>query len=194
MSYGTNAPQGLSPVNYLGGATWNNQYTEYDIASGYATSLFTNDPVTFLADGTIGIAVAGGPTAGVFAGVKYYDALGNFQNLPVWTAATATLNGGVAKALIIDDPNVLFDIQCSVGNLTQLLLNSNANFVAGAGNSRTGLSGYALDFGTLAVGATLNLKVLHLTPNPTNQFGNYANVIVQINNNPLRGSTGSLGV
>lgn len=198
MAYGTNAPNGLQPVRKLDGSAWTGQTNRYPVASTYGTSLFKGDPVTILADGTLGIGVAGSAIIGVFWGVQYTDTNGNYQNLPVWTAGTATQASVPAEAFVIDDPNVVFTIQetSDTGTagtpLTLADVGLNANFRVGTGNTRNGLSGASLDNTTENVGATLNLKILELDQYPGNAVGAYANWLVKINNH--RFAAGVAGV
>lgn len=233
MAYGTNAPFGLQPRSYLNGSTYTGQTSEYEIASGYATSLFNGDPITLLADGTIGIGVAGAAIIGTFTGCKYQAADGTFVYGKYWPANTVTLGSKNATALIIDDPNVVYSIQCasSAGGtvapvgLVQGDLNVNADFAVavtayssivgpngaytpasnpGAGNTTTGLSGFYLDTVGIGGAATQNLKILHLEPtvNTNNVFysagppvvGVFNNVLVTINNDILKGGTGTASV
>ena len=44
--------------------------------------------MTTLADGTIGIGVAGSAIRGVFNGCKYTDSTGDYQFRPYWPAST----------------------------------------------------------------------------------------------------------
>ena len=208
MSYGTNSPQGLQPRMYSTGALWNNQFGQYPIKSGYATSLFMGDPVTYLNDGTIGIGVAGSAIVGVFFGCFYQDATGNYVFSQYWPASTVTWNpGGTgsvnATAFVVDDPNVLFDVQCSgtalvtghVNTIQQSDINYNYNFAAGTGNTGTGQSGYYLNLASQATTATLNLKLIRLTPRVDNSLGQtYNNGLVLINNHYWKGGTGTVGV
>lgn len=201
MSYGTNAASGLQPCGYLNGANWTNQTGEYLIASGYATSLFNGDPVTLLADGTIGIGVAGAAIIGVFTGCKYTDSNGSPRFAPYWLASTATQGTLPATALVCDDPNVLYNIQSnSTTGVAVADLNSNANFVAGTGSAITGQSGFMLAVSTINTTATLNLKIIRFTPIPGNipstggTTGQYNNTLCLINNHIYKGGTGTLGV
>lgn len=235
MSYGnnTNAPNGLVPYSYLDGSLWTGQTEEYPIASGYATSLFQGDPVTLLADGTIGIGVAGAAIIGVFQGVTYVNSSGEPIFINFWTGGTVTQGAQNALAKVVADPNVLFDIQVSTATgtpgpvnpvaLAQTNFNNNANFSVtanqfnatvapnavtyadnpGAGNTRTGISGYYLDYGSLNTTATLNLKLIRLTPKVGNVLSsggtasgtiNFNNALVLINNHILKGGTGTAGV
>ena len=137
MAYGTNAPFGFQPRYYLNGSTWNDQTRQYRIASGYNTSLYFGDPVTVLADGTIGIATIGGAILGVFQGVEYTDVSGNYVFSQSWTAGTVTKGALVAKCFVVDDPNVIFSVQVSTSSnanpavaigMTQASIFDNAKF------------------------------------------------------------------
>lgn len=208
MSYGVNAPQGLQPRRYLNGATWTQQTNDYPILSGYGTSLFVGDPVTLLNNGTIGIGTAGNAIVGVFMGCRYQDINGNYVFSPYWPASTVTWNpGGTgnvnAAGVVADDPNILFDIQCSgtaaiTGDVNTIKigeLNYNYNFHSAAGSTISGQSGYYLDLASQATTATLNLKLIKLTPAVNNSFGlTFNNGLVLINNHIYKGGTGTVGV
>lgn len=209
MAYGVNAPFGLQPRQYKDGSLWTGQAGEYQIASGYATSIFTGDPVTQLANGTIGIGVAGAAITGVFIGCKYFDLSNTLVSSPYWPANTATFQNSTATAFVVDDENVLFDIQTNGGQMTVsggygiVLADqfSNFNFVAGAGSTFSGQSGFMVNNTTQATTATHNLKLVRLTPRPGNQYGagtlaspNYNNGLFLINNHQYKGGTGTAGV
>ena len=208
MAYGVNAPFGLQSRFTLNSSTLSGQQSEYAIASGYATALFSGDPVAFLGDGTIGICPAGTPAIGVFGGVKFTDSLGNYFTQSFWPAAQTTLGAQAAVGYVIDDPNVEYDIQVSnslnVANpaITAAHIGQNANFAIGggganivpanptSGSTRTGLSGYYLDFSTIATDSTLSLKIVRFTPAINNVASlPFNNVIVTLNNQAFK-STG----
>jgi hypothetical protein len=237
MSYGINAPQGMQPFSFLDGSLYTGSLTSYNIASGYSNALFTGDPVTLLADGTIGIGVAGSQIIGSFQGCKYYDAFGNFQMLPYWAASTVTQNALYAEALVADAPGLIYNMQVSstgakvlaAPTIAQADVNNNINFgltaltgggvvpfwsaptnagalpnqaaaaaVApnnpGAGNTRTGQSSFFLDYASIQTTATLNLKIIGITPIPGNQAGLiFNNALVIINANVYK-SVGTAGV
>lgn len=204
MSYGANAPQGFRTYITSSGSPLNGALSTYPILSAYGTGIFTGDPVAPLANGTIGIGVAGAGVYGIFQGVTYYDANNVLNFAPYWAAGTALFGGAAAtaSALVIDDPAVEFSIQVDTSNagvhlasLAQTDLNDNANFVIAAGSTRNGLSATYLDAATIAHTATLNCKLLRLESDPRNRFGIlYPNVIVTLNNHILKGGTGTLGV
>lgn len=203
MAYKTNAPFGLQPRFMLDGSPWNGGLQEKPIASAYATSLFTGDPVTLLDDGTIGIGVAGSAIVGVFMGCKYTDSDGMFQHRAYWPAGTTVQTGSTPFAHVIVDPNVVYSIQedddaGAAGTALALAdRNLNANFSLNtAGSTVTGQSGATLDNTSEDTTATLNLKILDLDRgNPENEtVGDFANWLVLINNHQLKGSTGTAGV
>lgn len=198
MAYGVNAPFGLQPRRYLNGAPWNNATNTYNIATGYATTIYTGDPV-YLASGTGLIQAAAGdanPCIGVFQGCKYYDTNGNFIFSPYWPASTSVLTNTLVEAEVADDPNIIFDIQSSnTTGVTQAQLGLNAVFAIGTGSTISGQSGAVLNLATApATTATFQLKIMRLTPNPSNGFKGYNNVEVVINNHYYKGGTGTVGV
>lgn len=200
MVYNSNQPLGFQPVQKLDGSAWSGQLSPYPIASAYATAIFTGDPVTVLADGTIGIGVAGSAILGIFQGVKYTDATGQVKNSPYWPAAATTMGSATATALIIDDPNVLFSIQETSGTgtagtaLALADVNLNINFRVGTGVTATGQSATSIDNSTEDTTATLNCKIIRLDPTPGNAVGSFANWYVAINNHIYKGGTGTAGV
>ena len=200
MSNGSNAPQGLRPVRYLDGSPWNGAFQKYNIASAYATNIFMFDPVTTLIDGTIGIGVAGAACRGVFLGCEYTQTDGTYKFSPYWPASTAVLTGTTVLAKIADDPNLVFDMQETNGSDlagTALALADrglNINFDVGPGTTATGMSTSSINNGTEATTATLNLKILDLSPTVGNVVGDFANWLVAWNNHQFRGGTGSVGV
>jgi hypothetical protein len=206
MSYGTNKPFGFQPSQYIDGSSWTGQTGEYTIASGYngnntGISIFTGDPVTTLADGTIGRAVAGdqNPIMGIFWGVQYTDLNGNPVRSPYWAAGTVTKNNVAATAYVVDDPYLLWDVQADAATVnvgfasTDRFANANVLFTT-AGSPATGQSGATL--GPVAPGtATNQFKIIRLTPNPKNAWGiPNNNVLVLINNHVYKGGTGTAGV
>lgn len=192
MAYGTNAPAGLVPVKKLDGSAWTGALNTYPIASGYGTAIGFGDPVTILADGTIGIGVAGATILGVFRGVQWTATDGSIRNSLFWPASTVTFGAGTARALIIDDPDMIYTIQetdASGAAGTPLALadvNLNANFRVGTVNTATGLSATSVNNASEATTATLNLQILGLDTYPENRVGSFANWFVRINNHQFR--------
>jgi hypothetical protein len=197
MAYGTNAPQGLVPVKKLDGSAWTGATNPYQIANAYATAIFRGDPVAVLADGTLGVGVAGSTITGVFWGVKFIDSTGRVRFENYWPGNPGVLTGSTVEALVIDDPNTVFTIQETSGTGTAgtpLALADrglNANFLYTAGSTATGTSAVSLNNATEADTSTLNLKILQLDPTPGNAVGAFANWLVIMNNQSYRaGVTG----
>ncbi len=208
MSFGTNAPEGFVDNKSKISATCNSQDYFYDIVSGYATSLFTGDPVVTVANGYIERAAVGGAVCGVFKGVTYLSSTGELQFAPYWAGGTVTKDATVpANAYIIDDPFVVFTIQmgttgAALAKAVRASIGKNANFSLGAGSTFSGKSGVFLDADTIAATATLNCKILSITPGftaamslpPENALDQlYNNVNVTFNNHQYKGGTGTLG-
>jgi hypothetical protein len=177
----------------LDGSAWTGALNSYQIASTYATALYTGDPVTILTDGTLGVGVAGSAIVGVFAGVKYIDSTGVPKFQAYWPGNPGVLTGSTVEALVIDDPNVVFTIQETSGTGTAgtpLALADrglNANFLYTAGTAATGQSAVSLNNASEADTSTLNLKILQLDPTPGNAVGAFANWLVVINNHLYKG-------
>ena len=198
MSYGTNAPNGFQPVKKLDGSAWTGATNPYQITSTYATALFRGDPVTTLADGTLGVGVAGATCVGVFWGVKYTDSTGVVKFMNYWPGNPGVLTGSVVEALVIDDPNTVFSIQETSGTGTAgtpLALADrglNINFLYTAGSTSTGSSAVSINNATEADTATLNCKILQLDPTPGNAVGAFANWLVVLNNHLYKGGVTGL--
>jgi hypothetical protein len=164
--------------------TSNSSNVNYTIVSGYATSIFSGDPVarvTGTGVANTGITTTGANIAratagtgnavcGVFQGVTFTDSLGNSQYLPYWPASTVTLANTSASAHVIDDPFAEFNIQVDTSNAVTHTatvnfadLGKNANFLLGTGNTRTGISGAYIDMATIGTGATIQCNLLRLT-------------------------------
>ena len=198
-----NRPSGFQPVQYLNGASWNGQARLYSIAAAYAVALYIGDPVITAggadANGvpTIALGAATGGLRGVIVGLGTAEGLmANPKNLDI-TYRPAAAQATDWYAMVVDDPNVLFEIQ-EQSNGTQLTaaeIGLNTISVAGTGNGY--VSGWLLPSttgATAAVTATLQLKLMGLVRRPDNAFGAYAKHLVQINVHELSHGTGSLAV
>jgi hypothetical protein len=175
-----NAPSGLAPVMYRNGSPWNGQARLYKIAAALNVAnggIFVGDMVSIdstnfaAADGVPyvqqtttgagnsvrGVVVAIGiATPGQLQGGPYVD----FNNLsrtfrPAGTASTDYV------ALVVDDPNVLFEIQESTnstpGQAAQM--SKNASPIRATPATGSFVSATQLDSSTYGTGATLQLKV-----------------------------------
>lgn len=183
---------GAVPKRSLIGGAGVNRTGEYLIASATAHNIFTGDFVKMLDTGYIDVATAGDTILGVFAGCSFLDNSGvpGGRWSPYWPTGTATTGSVAAVAYIIDDPWAIFEIETDATNAFALTnVGNNADFVAGAGNSTTGNSGFTLDLSSPGSGAA-NLRIVRLSPVPGNAFGVSAKVEVLINEHFYKTTTG----
>lgn len=167
------------------------------IASNNGTAIFKFDCLHYgTAAGVWGLATAGSGVTGVSMGASYWDANinGRRENpyLPVSTTYTSTSfddYGNTDQSFIYatdDAVQTLFVCQYS-GSVPALTdLTKNANFVASAGSTTTGLSGHALNQATLNTTADLDFRIEDFLHNPLNDMTQtaLAKVIVAINSEP----------
>lgn len=188
-----NAPFGLRPVRHLFGGVM--RPNEYNIADQYGTALFEGDPVVCTGTGvniSIATAASSGVITGVFAGCEYVDSLGDTKFSKYWPASQVTKAGSIIKALVFDDPHLLFEVQfatLAAADIRQL-----ANLVSGVGNTLTGTSGW-----TAAAPVTTEnqLKIYRLSNcvspgGVANAYGTFAVAQVQIAFHELAANTQEL--
>ena len=110
----TSAPFGFRPSFHNSGQMRPKAYT---IASTYATSIFSGDPVKLTDNGVIQLGTSDGTRSGttdgisllgIFAGCQYLDATGKPTISPFWPSGTT---GTEIVAWVYDDPETLFDVQ-----------------------------------------------------------------------------------
>lgn len=164
-----NNPFGLRPVmRTLGGG--NPNVFGYTKAAAYAQAIYKWDPVTQLA------GVLNGPASGMTAGTTR----------PIGVALAYSLASIAATMLIMDDPEAIFCVQGdgsgSGGNTiaaAHMGYNANLNYTGTAGGGVTrDNSGVQLTESTIAVTATLDVRILRLHNDPTNAYG--LNGIVEV--------------
>lgn len=133
---------GLRPIRHLNNAELAS--TEMTIASGYGTAIYSGDPVTRIADGTITQAAAGGVIIGVFDGVLYTAPDGEIKFSRYWPAGQVATD---IKAFVYDDPRIVYSIwDDGVADfLTSADRGGSGDIVVGTGNPTSGLSGVMLD-------------------------------------------------
>ncbi len=189
----TNAPYGLKPVRHMSGG--NIQSEEYPIATGYATAIYTGDPVLQHSDGSIIIAVGTGGTPstqtfGVFGGVDYVDASGNQKYSPYWPASTTATS---IKAHIYTDPNIIFAIQSDATGVAAADIGQLADVEIVAGDAKTGKSKTNLDMSTGSATTGKHLRILRLIDDGENAAGAYADVEVVFAEHALKGVVSGVG-
>jgi hypothetical protein len=175
-----NKPFGLRPVGNLSATGAQKQYG-YQIQAGYATAIYQGDLVVVY-DGYIikyDAATHVAPT-GVFNGVQYNDP--TRADKPTWKnyyPGSITPNIGPIVCEVLDDPSQLFLIQAA-GTITQADIGKNADPTAATtGSNITGVSAGSL--GTPAKTAALTFKIVGLSEQAGNELGQYAVVVVKLN-------------
>lgn len=165
----TSAPFGLQPAYSPSGVI---RPTAYSILTGYATTIYANQPVKIGTDGTIQAAAVGDRFIGTFMGVHYIDAGGRPQYSNKWTASTA---GTDIVAYVTVDPTIVYNIQSNAA-LNVEDIGEQFDFTAASGNT-AGISTQMLDVASTAANASLRL--IGITPGPDNAFGD-TYVIAQV--------------
>lgn len=171
-----NAPAGLKPLRSLsGGSITQNAYS---IDSTYATPIFRGDVVEMTGTGKNIAKAAAGNTdnCGVFMGCSWVTAQGKPEWSPCWPGVS---DGKTSiEALVIDDPNVIFEIQADGCVAADVGIVCDWN--VGAGSLVTGQSGaYAVASGIVTT-AGGSLKVMGLVNRPGNEYGQYAKIKVML--------------
>ena len=196
MAYPTvSAPYGLKPINLIGGQVFAGQTRQFQIVSGYATSIYNGDVVKIVSGGTIEKDV-GQTTAtpvGVFMGCSYVNAQGQTIYTQSFTGGTTAPTGTVITAYVADDPDQLFKAVLVAGNtedgngltpayLGRTVIGSNAELVQNAGNAQNGDSKVGIYTSAGAdTTASLPIRIIDVVPDTANSSGNFVEVIVKWN-------------
>jgi hypothetical protein len=123
----------------------------YTIASTYAATIFSGDPVKLTDNGVVQLGTSDGTRAGtvdgisllgIFAGCQYLDASGKPTISPFWPGGTT---GTEIVAWVYDDPETLFDVQYtnpSAGTTVQTAVGEECDWTVASpgGSTQTGLS------------------------------------------------------
>jgi len=189
----TDNAYGLKPLRHMTGGNITSE--EYPIATGYATSIFTGDPVLQHSDGSIIIAVGTGGTPsvqtfGVFGGVQYTDATGAQVFKPYWPASTAATN---IKATIYTDPNIIYAIQSDATGVAAADVGQLCDVEIVAGSTKTGKSATNLDVSTGLATTGKHLRILRLINDGENVAGAYSDVEVVFAEHALKGVVSGVG-
>lgn len=198
-----NRPSGFSPVQYLNGSPWNGQARIYSIAAAYATALYIGDPVkssgTADANGVPGIILgaATGALRGVIVGLGSAEGLiANPKNLDI-TYRPAAAQSTDWYAMVVDDPDVLFEVQEHANGTALAATEIGLNTISVVGTGSGFVSGWEVASATdatPATTATLQLRLMGLVRRQQNAFGAYAKHLVKINVHELGTGTGAAGV
>jgi hypothetical protein len=141
---------------------------EYDLASGYGTSIFDGDIVK-LVSGLVERGAATDQPLGVFAGVKYTAANGDIVYSNTWTASTVTKGAANAKVLVYTARDNLFEAQFT-GTPTIASLGSNFTISTTAGSTANGRS----QEGVTTTTTSGIMKLVKFVDRSDNEIGQYA--------------------
>jgi hypothetical protein len=187
----TNKPFGLRPSGNLSATGAQKQYG-YQIADNQAGAIYQGDLVVVY-DGFIikyDASTHAAPT-GVFNGVQYDDP--TRANKPTWKnyyPGSINITTGIIACEVLDDPSQLFLVQAD-GAIAQANIGKNADPTASTtGSTTTGVSNGSLSSASIAKTAALTFKIVGLYESPDNELGNYAVVVVKLNQHQY----GSVGV
>ena len=191
-----NTAYGLRPIGLVGSGANSTGVTEYEIASNNTNAIFQYAIVTPTAAGVIDYAGAtsGGttPALGVLMGVQYQDSV---QKKPVWlnywpgSGSVSVDTNYPVKAFVADNPNQLFKV-ASDASLTDrataqaaVFANASLGTSARTGSSENGNSNSALNVASIAVTATLPLRIVGIMDDEANSDYTAAGIplIVRIN-------------
>lgn len=200
-----NAPKGFSPVRYLNGATWDGSVNMYYVAQADANQINPGDAVKSVAlsdaNGVPGVTkITNGTDAarGVVVGCLVAPPYG--QSLVGTTLDLAVQNIPATKTkayyvLVVDDPNVLFEIQdngLSVIGATSM--SKNFSFTVTNPTAPQQNSASVLLNSSAAVTATLPLRLMGAVQRDDNDITSVnAKWLVKFNVHEL-GSVGTLGI
>jgi hypothetical protein len=179
---------GLRPIGNLSATGAQKQYG-YEIADNQAGAIFQGDLVTIVAGFVVKFAPATHAAAlGVFNGCQYIDPSTGKPTFKNFYPGSVNITSGKIVADVMDDPSQLFLIQADE-DIVQADIGKNADIIGTGGSTVTGVSTMELDSSTIADTAALNLKIVGLYNVPGNALGDFAVVVVKINEH-LYGSTG----
>jgi len=179
---------GFRPIGNLSATGAQKQYG-YEIEDNQNGAIFQGDLVTIVGGYVVKFLPATHAAAlGVFNGCSYIDPTTGKPTFKNFYPGSVNITSGKIIADVIDDPSQLFLIQADE-DIVQADIGKNADIVGTGGSTTTGVSTMELDSSTIADTAALNLKIVGLYNVPGNALGDFAVVVVKINEH-LYGSSG----
>ena len=159
---------GMRPVGRIGGMPFTGGQSRYRIAANYGTSIFSGVMVAQVTGGGVEVHADGGtvPIVGVFNGCSYTDPTTKEQKFSNFYPAST--NASDIIAFIIDDPMVIFEVQCNAAFPVADLLGNFDIVYTSAGSTTTGISGAELNVSDGNTTATLPLKAIDISQDPEN--------------------------
>lgn len=193
-----NAANGFSPVGSIVGASWAEKARLYVIPSTDTSQYGIGDVVLSLAGADVnGVpnvikATASDIPRGVIVGID--PVLTSGVSLAGTTLGLETIAIPATKTkayyvMVVDDPNVIFEIQGSGTATAAASINKNASPVIANPATGSPFSGTQLDTGTLNTTNTLMLKIIGVAQRPGTDFTANAKFLVKFNRHEFFGST-----
>ena len=200
----TSAPFGFRPSFHNSGQM---RPKSYAVASGYAASIFSGDPVKIATDGTIQLGTSDGTRSGTVDGIKLLGIAAGFEWLdstgkptisPFWTGSTAVYQTGQAIIWVYDDPETLFDVQYAnpgtVGTTSmQTAVGEEADWTVASpgGSTATGISSTVL---TVLQSTSGQFQITGFQGNINDSLTDaYAIVTVRINEHQYKAAVNTVG-
>ena len=174
------APQGLQPIRHRNGAPYSGSGSLYHVPASNASAIAPGDPVTVtgtsdtrgIPDVALSTAGAGNAITGAVIGIT------NGEGVLLRDSALTLAASTEGYLLVEDDPDVVFQAQATTIAVTDV--SSNANLQSGTAS--IGRSGWEVDGTSYGTGNTLQVKVLRVVREESNEVGDNAKVEVMINN------------
>ena len=183
---------GMKPVRMIGGSPYTGGQSRYRIAANYGTAIFQGDMVMQVTGGTAEVHADGGtvPIVGVFNGCMYTDPTTSEQVFSNFYPAST--NASDIIAFIIDDPMVVFEIQCNAAFPVADLFGNFDIVYTTSGSTITGISGAELNVADGGTGTTLSVKVIDISEDPNNSdVGSDATNVLCVIQNHIFGVKGA---
>ena len=179
---------GLRPIGNLSATGAQKQYG-YEIEDDQAGAIFQGDLVTIVGGYVVKFAPGTHAAAlGVFNGCSFIDPTSGKPTFKNFYPGSVNITSGKIIADVLDDPSQLFLIQADE-DIEQADIGKNADVIGTGGSTTNGTSSMELDSSSIADTEARNLKIVGLYNVPGNTLGDFAVVVVKINEH-LYGSTG----
>ena len=192
----TASPYGLRAVNELGGLPYAGSTRTFLIdPAGYNTNIFNGTVVYVNSSGYINIVTGTGAdgttnsfpgsgtltgAVGVFVGCSYVNA----QGQQIWSQYYPANTTGVVTALVIDDPNTVFQVQAN-GSMAQTTLGNNVFFAnaqsTSTGSTTTGNSNVAVSSSSQTTTAAFRIIGFANVPGFSQVGDAYTDLLVKFN-------------
>ena len=173
---------GWRPIGKVGSGVNNGGTTLYTLEDNANLTAYKGDHVMASGGYIVAGTASGATNVGVFNGCQYTDPTTGEQKYSNYYPASTNATDSIA--FVIDDPNVVFEIQCNAAFPVADLLGNFDIVYTSSGSTVTGISGAELNVSDGATTATLSVKAIDITEDPDNDdvSSDATNVYVVIQN------------